>query len=115
MLRCVLCVCVCADTAAADDRGARPPTASTNATAKASSIFGAARPREEILKERGVDVQTREWELDVSATRATAHHGYGSDRVSRTASVTSGLSGEDYGRGGGDDWKKVTRTRNMHR
>lgn len=84
---------------------------------KATSIFGAARPREMVLKERGVDAALAD--LDLAPTKSygssiAPHHGYAasSARGSRTASVTSGHSDEHRQ---GDQWQTVSKGKARNR
>lgn len=76
---------------------ARPPAAS--AAPSASSIFGAARPREEVLKERGGSVTDAA--LPPRSGSAAALLGAAARGSGGPGSVASGVSGED------DQWHVV--------
>lgn len=87
--------------------GAAAPTAAGGKDRK-PSIFGQARAREEVLKERGVDAASIDaYDYPARSNLGVgggAHHGFGSGlRGSRAGSVTSGFSDEH----GTDQWATV--------
>ena len=79
-------------------RSSSGAAADAAAAAKAASVFGAARPREEVLKQRGVDPLAVEAAGQRLSEAALARHGAGARGSSRSGSV---VSGEDA------DWHTV--------
>lgn len=80
--------------------------ADKSAANKKASIFGNARSREEVLKERGIDATVIDGAGSFRSYNSGPHHGFSTTvRSSRAGSVTSGFSGDDQVTG--DQWLTV--------